>query len=86
MKNQLLTQKEIDHIVTTQANDDKTWGAFESVNPSHPISIRLTENTIASLKTLAKLKKEKGYQTLLKKWIDERLIYKQRILRSLKAI
>jgi len=86
MKKQQLSQKEIDHIITTQADDDHAWKAWSSVNPSRPISIRLSENTIASLKTLAKLKREKGYQTLLKKWIDERLIYEQRILRSLKAI
>jgi len=77
-------QKEIDDLVAAQADDDRFWGRWISVNPAKAISIRLSEKTIAALKTLAKLKKEKGYQTLLKKWIDERMIYEQRILRDLR--
>lgn len=83
---QKLSQKEIDDLVTHQADEDQKWGRWVSVNPSHPISIRLSEKSIASLKTLAKLKREKGYQTLLKKWIDERLIYEQRVLREIRSL
>lgn len=81
-----LSQKEIDDLVTAQADDDRLWGGWIAVNPSRPVSIRLSEKTIASLKTLAKLKKEKGYQTLLKRWIDERLIYEQRVLREIRSL
>ena len=79
------TQKEIDDLVISQTSHDKSWGEWSSVNPSKPISIRLSEKTISSLKLLSKLKREKGYQTLLKKWIDERLIYEQRILMELRG-
>lgn len=81
-----LSQKEIDEIVAARADDDRAWGPWVSVNPARPVSIRLSEKTVASLKTLAKLKREKGYQTLLKKWIDERLIYEQRILREIRSL
>lgn len=81
-----LTQKEIDAIVESQADDDRYWGRWQAVNPARPVSLRLSQQTIAALKTLAKLKKEKGYQTLLKKWIDDRLIYEQRILRELRSL
>lgn len=81
-----LTQKEIDDFVTSDADNDASWSSWKTVNPSKSISIRLSEKTIASLKTLAKLKKEKGYQTLLKKWIDDRLIYEQRILKEMQSI
>lgn len=84
MKKKKLSQKEIDDLVASQADDDRFWGRWISVNPSRPVSIRLSEKTIAFLKALAKLKREKGYQTLLKKWIDERLIYEHRILRELR--
>lgn len=80
-----LSQNEIDTLIETHADDDSLWERWISVNPSRPVSIRLSEKTIASLKTLAKLRKEKGYQTLLKKWIDERLIYEQRILREIRS-
>lgn len=86
LKSQPLSEKEIDRLVETEADDDLAWEQWVSVNPSHPVSIRLSEKTIGSLKTLAKLRREKGYQTLLKKWIDERLIYEQNILRQLRSL
>lgn len=82
MKRRLL-QKEIDDIVVKEADNDNLWGKWVSVNPARPISIRLSEQTISSLKTLAKLMHQKGYQTLLKKWITERLIYEQGILKEI---
>lgn len=86
MKKGKLSQKEIDDLVVAEAGQANAWGRWASVNPSRPVSIRLSENTVASLKTLSKLKKEKGYQTLIKKWIDERLIYEQRVLREIKSL
>lgn len=80
-----LSQKEIDDLVIAQADDDRHWGRWAAVNPSKPVSIRLSEKTIAALKLLAKLRHEKGYQTLLKKWIDERLVYEHRILQALRS-
>lgn len=84
MKKKRLSQQEIDAIVVAQADEDRFWGRGTMANPARPVSIRLSKATLAALKTLAKLKREKGYQTLLKKWIDERLIYEQRILRALR--
>jgi hypothetical protein len=81
-----LTQKEVDEMVISQADDDNAWGKWIAANPARPVSIRLSQKTVASLKVLAKLKKEKGYQTLLKKWIDERLIYEQRILKEIRSL
>lgn len=80
-----ITQKEIDDLVIKQADDDHAWEGWKDANPARPVSIRLSEKTIASLKTLAKLHREKGYQTLLKKWIAERLIYEQRVLRQIQG-
>lgn len=85
-KKQPLSEAAIDARIVAQADDNQAWESWESVNPSRPISIRLSEKTVAALKSLAKLKHEKGYQTLLKKWIDERLHYEQRIVRSLLAV
>lgn len=84
MKRKLL-QKEVDDLVIAQADYDRHWGRWTAVNPSKPVSIRLSEKTIAALKLLAKLRREKGYQTLLKKWIDERLMYEHRILQALRS-
>ncbi len=81
MKNKI-SQKEIDDLVIAQADQDHSWEAWHSVNPCKPISLRLSSKTVGALKTLAKLKHEKGYQTLLKKWIDERLFYEQKIISS----
>ena len=78
-----ISQKEMDALVVSEADQDEAWDKWISVNPCKPVSIRLSEKTITSLKSLAKLKREKGYQTLLKKWIDERLIYEQRVLRDI---
>lgn len=81
-----LSRKDIDAIVVKEAGEDRYWGKWVSVNPARPVSIRLSDKTIGFLKTLAKLKREKGYQTLLKKWIDERMIYEQRILREIRSL
>lgn len=82
-KNKKMTESEIDKIVIEDADNDAAWTKAVKVNPSKPISIRLSENVIISLKQLAKLKGEKGYQTLIKKWVIERLQFENKIISSI---
>jgi len=67
MKKTKLTERKIDELVVLDADDDSAWSEPKKVNPGKPISIRLSQNVIVSLKELAKLKGERGYQTLIKK-------------------
>ncbi|MBI2606503.1 MAG: hypothetical protein HYW49_10535 [Deltaproteobacteria bacterium] len=45
------------------------------LNVSRPTSIRLSPTLIKNLERVAELRGERSYQTLLKKWVTERLEY-----------
>ena len=80
MKEKRLTEQEIDEMVVTQAGESKAWEEWQEVNPVKSVSVDLSEKAIEGLKTIARLRGEKGIKILLKKWIDERLIYEQQII------
>ncbi|MBI5788655.1 MAG: hypothetical protein HZA78_07365 [Candidatus Schekmanbacteria bacterium] len=80
MRRKKLSEQEIDEIVAAQAANGTAWENWEEVNPIKSVSVELSEKAIGRLKTIARLKGEKGIDALLKKWIDERLIYEQQII------
>ena len=84
MKKRELTEQEIDEIVTSEANDISKWEEPVSVKPSGTASIRLSPDTIKKAKYFAKLHKYRGYQTWLKRIIEDRIRTEEEILKELK--
>ena len=76
----------IDQEVASQALDDKQWGKPVRVSPRlNATSIRLSPVTIERAKFFANLHHERGYQTWLKKIIEERIDSEYRLYQELKA-
>ena len=66
--------KAIDDIVAQEAFDKNAWEKEKKVKPQlFPTSIRLSNRTIARAKFFARIHRERGYQTWLKKVIEERI-------------
>lgn len=84
MKKRELAEQEIDEIVTSEANDISKWEEPISVKPSGAASIRLSPDTIRKAKYFAKLHKYRGYQTWLKRVIEDRIRTEEEILKDLK--
>ena len=84
MRKEKLTEQEIDEIVIGEANDMTKWEEPISVEPSGAISIRLSPDTIKKANYFAKLHKYRGYQTWLKRIIEDRIKTEEEILRELK--
>ncbi len=84
MINQEMTEREIDDMVVSRAGKHNAWENWQEVNPITSISLDLSEKSIEGLKSIARLKGEKGINSLLKRWVDERLIYEQRIINETK--
>ena len=84
MKKRRLTEEEIDEIVISEASDITKWEEPISVKPSGATSIRLSPDTIRKAKYLAKLHKYHGYQTWLKRIIDDRIKTEEEMLKELK--
>ena len=51
------------------------WEEVEGFSASKPTSIRLSPKLIQDLQKIADLRGEQSYQTLLKKWVAERISY-----------
>jgi hypothetical protein len=84
MRKKKLTEQEIDEIVASEADDITKWEDPISVKPEGAISIRLSTDTIRKAKYLAKLHKYRGYQTWLKRIIEDRIKTEEEILNGLK--
>lgn len=84
MKKRELTEQVIDEIVTSETNDISKWEEPISVKPSGAASIRLSPDTIRKAKYFAKLHKYRGYQTWLKRIIEDRIRTEEEILKELK--
>lgn len=87
IKNKKTAKKDvkIDSEVIAQANDDKSWKKKIDVIPkSLPTSIRLSTRTIERAKFFAKVHRVRGYQTWLKKIIEDRINTEYEVYRSLK--
>ncbi len=69
----------------SKAEQEKTELEYHQMNPSNfdnlmsqaktaaTVSIRLPSDLVETLKMVAKLEGERGYQSLVRKWISERL-------------
>jgi hypothetical protein len=75
----------IDDIVTDQATRDDAWEKEMTVVPKlMPTSLRLSTRTIERAKFFARLHHERGYQTWLKKIIEDRVNTEYEMFRTLK--
>ena len=84
MKKRKISEEKIDEIVMKEADDLTKWEEPTLVNPSGVTSIRLSPETIRKAKYFAKLHKFRGYQTWLKRIIEERIRVEEEILTELK--
>jgi hypothetical protein len=82
-----LSEKErtIDNEVIKEANNEGNWEKSIHVSPHlNATSIRLSSNTIERAKFFAKVHSERGYQTWLKKIIEERIDTEYKLYQQLK--
>jgi hypothetical protein len=64
----------IDNEVISSSNDENAWDEEISVVPgTMPTSIRLSSQTIQRAKFFARIHHERGYQSWLKKIVEERI-------------
>ena len=84
MRKRKLTEQKIDEIVISEASDITKWEEPISAKPSGAASIRLSPDTIRKAKYFAKLHKYRGYQTWLKRIIEDRIRTEEEILKELK--
>lgn len=85
MKEKKLTEQEIDQFVIDESDNEDAW-EFEAV-VEHPkaISLRLDTALIRKLKMLSKLHGKRGYQTLIKDWISEKVDQEIEMIKEVKA-
>ena len=87
IKNKKTSKKDekIDAQVIGQANDEKVWDKKQSVTPAtKPTSIRLSPRTIERAQFFAKVHHARGYQTWLKRIIEERINTEYEVYKNLK--
>lgn len=58
----------------------KNWEKVEGFSATRPTSIRLSPKLVHDLQALAELHGEKSYQTLLKKWVTEKVSYEMELI------
>lgn len=63
-----------------QASNERSWQEVEGFNATKPTSIRLSPQLIKGLEKIAQLRGEKSYQTLLKRWVAERVEYEMELI------
>jgi hypothetical protein len=66
----------------TKAERWKEVGSFAATRPT---SIRLSPRLIRSLEKIARLRGERSYQTLLKRWLAERANYEMELIALAKS-
>ena len=67
-------EKRIDEEVAASVHDENAWGEEIAVAPvTKPTSIRLSRKTIQRAKFFARIHHERGYQSWLKKIVEERI-------------
>lgn len=77
-----LNGKKIDEIVISEVNDDKKWDEWETVNSKKTLTLEVSDQMVNLLKIVAKLKGEKDIQSLIKSWIEERLLFEEKIINN----
>lgn len=63
-----------------ESSDASNWEEVDSFQATRPTSIRLPSTLIQDLEAIAKLRGERSYQTLLKKWLIERTKYEKELV------
>ncbi len=77
--------EKIDQEVEKMASDEKAWSKKSTVQPkTKPTSIRLSSRTIERAKFFAKVHHERGYQSWIKKIVEERINTEYEMYRRLK--
>jgi len=87
IKNVKVSKKDLeaDEIVAEQAMNATDWDKATRVKPkTKPTSIRLSSRTIERAKFFARIHKERGYQSWLKKIVEERINTEYELYRKLK--
>lgn len=75
----------IDQEVTIEATDDLKWDKKVDIPPkTHSTSIRLSTRTIERAKFFADIHHERGYQSWLKRIIEERIDNEYEMYKRLK--
>jgi predicted DNA binding CopG/RHH family protein len=74
-----------DQEVEEMVNDEKSWEKKTNVQPkTKPTSIRLSTRTIERAKFFAKIHHERGYQSWIKKIVEERVNTEYEMYKRLK--
>jgi hypothetical protein len=74
-----------DDEVIFLGDEDNAWGKAISVSPAtKPTSIRLSPLTIQRAKFFARIHHERGYQSWLKKIVEERIETEYKLYRRIK--
>lgn len=68
-----LTEKEIDSLVTTQADDDSAWDKPTSVHKGKPAFLSISPELAARAAFLAQLHRTKNTEEWLRRVIEERI-------------
>jgi hypothetical protein len=78
-------EEKIDNEVIEMAKDEKFWLDKMEVTPrSKPTSIRLSTRTIERAKFFARIHRERGYQSWIKKIVEERVNTEYELYKKLK--
>ncbi|MFZ5882844.1 MAG: hypothetical protein ACOYYI_03575 [Chloroflexota bacterium] len=73
MSKRKLTEKEIDRIVVSQADDDSAWGKPVRVRRTKPASVSIPAELAARAAFLAQVHRKKSLEEWLKHIIEERI-------------
>lgn len=73
------TRREIAEL-KKEASKESEWEEVESFKATKPTSIRLSPQLIRDLEEIARLRGERSYQTLLKRWVAERARYEMELI------
>lgn len=68
-----------------EADDENAWEFEAYVERPKAISLRLDTSLIRKLKMLSSLHGKRGYQTLLKEWISEKVNQETQMLKDIKG-
>ncbi len=63
---------------------NEKWEEVEPFHLTYPTSIRLPANLVHGLQLLADLHGERSYQSLLKRWVSERVKYELELIEQVK--
>jgi hypothetical protein len=79
-------EKAIDNAVMEVANDNDLWEKEIQVTPKTvPTSIRLSPGTIKRAKLFARVHRQRGYQSWLKKIIEDRIETEYEIYKGIRG-